>query len=61
MPAHIGSKNPQAKLTEQQVREIYASTETQRVTARRYGVTQSLVSQIRNRQVWAHLWEKSAS
>ncbi len=50
-----GSGNGQAKLTEEQVLEIRASSEAQRVLAARYGVSQTLVSKIRLRKFWKHL------
>lgn len=45
------------KLSEVQVREIIAlkGKEQQRPTARRYGVTQALISKIQRRELWAHL------
>ncbi|MGO9792395.1 MAG: HNH endonuclease [Solirubrobacteraceae bacterium] len=41
-----------AKLTTAQVAEIRSSSQTQRVIARRYGITQSHVSRIRRGEVW---------
>jgi hypothetical protein len=48
-------RGSQAKLSAEQVREIRASTETQRACATRYGVAPSLVSMIRNRKHAAHV------
>jgi len=53
-PCHI-RKDGQAKLTEDQVREIRASTESQRVAAARYGVTQVAVCLIRQGKRWRNL------
>jgi hypothetical protein len=44
-----------AKLTEEQVLEIRASGETQRVTAAKYGIAQSAVSKIKSRLTWKHV------
>jgi HNH endonuclease len=41
-----------AKLSPDQVAEIRSSSETQRVIARRFGVTQGHVARIRNGQSW---------
>lgn len=48
-------KAGQAKLTEQQVREIRASPESVRAAARRFGVSPTVVSHIRRRVDWAHV------
>jgi len=56
--APVGAKNPLAKLTEDQVREIrrrLAGGEKQAVLAAEFGVTQGGVSLIRRRRTWAHL------
>ncbi len=50
-----GEKNGNAKLTAEKVLTIRASNEAQRVVAERYGITRTLVSQIRLRQAWAHV------
>lgn len=50
-----GEANPIAKLTTADVLNIRASTETQVVAAKRYGVSQSTVSRIRAGNQWAHL------
>lgn len=44
-----------AKLTNNQVREIRKSTETQRVLGKRFGVDPSKISLIKNRKAWAHV------
>lgn len=43
------------KLTEEQIREIIASTDSQRVIAKRYGVQQPFVSDVKTGRRWAHL------
>jgi len=50
-----GEKNKRAKLTEDQVRHILGSEESQPALARRYGVSQVLISKIRLRKVWQHV------
>lgn len=54
---NIGERNGQAKLTEEQVREIRACAhrETQQRTADRYGIARQTVSEIRRGRRWAHL------
>ena len=44
----------EAKLTAEQVLEIRASSETQRVLAERYGVSKALVGRIKRRELWRH-------
>lgn len=51
-----GDSNRMAKLTEEQVREIYPSKEPRAVLAQRYGVSVKTIDQIRSRRRWAHLW-----
>ncbi len=50
-----GELNGHAKLTEDQVREILASTDTHRSLARRYGVTHGLIGNIKAGRVWKHV------
>lgn len=50
-----GDANGNAKLTERDVLSIRADTRLQRVIAADYGVTQSLVSQLKRRAAWVHL------
>ncbi len=50
-----GAAHPKAKLTEDDVRAIRASTEKGIRLAERYGVTATLISNIRQGKVWAHL------
>lgn len=50
-----GAENPRAKLTEQDVRDIRASSETLVKCAERYGVHFSLVARIRKRLAWRHV------
>jgi hypothetical protein len=44
-----------AKLTESAVREIRASTESQKVLAERFGIHKSNVSRVRTRTTWEHV------
>lgn len=48
-----GEKNPCAKLNEIQVEEIRSSKETQRALAKKYQVSQSVISNIRTRKRWS--------
>ena len=50
-----GEKNSRAKLTEAQILEIRASDESQRVLAKKYGVSQHNISNIVCRKYWKHL------
>ena len=50
-----GVRNGNAKLTEQQVREIRSSKEPSIPTAKKYGVGKSLICYIRNNQAWRHI------
>jgi hypothetical protein len=50
-----GESHGNAKLTEEAVRLIRASIETQWTLARRYGVWQSVISAIRLRRTWRHV------
>jgi hypothetical protein len=52
---HRGAANAQCKLTESRVRAIRSATGTQSAIARRYGISQSNVSQIKSGKSWAHL------
>lgn len=47
-----GSRNANAKLTEQQAAEIRASTESPRVLAARYGVTRGAIAHVLKRRAW---------
>jgi hypothetical protein len=49
-----GEKSWAHKLTEQQVLEIRASPDLQRVLAERYGVRQNTISRIKTGRRWAH-------
>jgi len=50
-----GEHRPLAKLSEGQVEEIRASTESQRVLAGRYGVCQQHISEVKSGSKWSHL------
>lgn len=47
-----GVKNPHAKLNEDQVRAIRAAEGTHSAIAKQFGVSQPLISMIRNRRIW---------
>ena len=47
-----GVKNGRAKLTEDQVREILASTDRHIVLSKKYGVTPKVVRLVRRRAIW---------
>lgn len=50
--SHLRRNGKNATLTEQDVEEIRASNESQRILARRYGVSQSNISKIRLGKTW---------
>ncbi len=50
-----GADRPLAKLTENQVREIRSSTETQRALAIRYGICQQHISDVKSGRKWRHV------
>lgn len=50
-----GSAHTNAKLTDDDVRAIRASSEDQRTIAERFGVSQPMVSKIRRRVKWSHV------
>lgn len=50
-----GETKSNAKLTEQDVRDIRASSEVSRVVAQRYGLCHKTVNLIRSRKKWAHV------
>lgn len=53
--APFGSVYKHAKLTEEAVREIRASTEFHRVLAERFGVSMTSISHVKTRATWAHI------
>ncbi len=56
--AKLGSKNPQAKLTDDLVKEIrkeLAEGKTGSFLAQKYGVSCPLISFIKNRKFWKHI------
>lgn len=53
-----GEEHGQSKLTEAQVQEILESTDSQRTLAARYGVSRSLIEQVKNGKVWRHLYDR---
>jgi hypothetical protein len=52
---NAGAANPQAKLTEEQVRAIRADQRFQKVIAGVYGVTQVTISHIKARRIWGQV------
>jgi hypothetical protein len=50
-----GVKNPHAKLRVEQVLKIRASIGTHRAIADHFGVSQALVTMIRNKQIWKYV------
>lgn len=57
-----GESNDNAKLTEQQVRQVIAELQriprrSQSDIGRQFGIKQAQVSRIMLRQTWTHLWE----
>lgn len=53
--ARKGKDNPHAKLTEDDIRAIRASTELPRFVAPLYGIIPDYVTMIRSRKVWKHV------
>lgn len=51
----VGSKHHQAKVTEQDVKEIRASKELGTVLAKKYGLSNITISRIRRRIIWRHV------
>lgn len=52
---HAGASNPRAKLTEDQVREIRASSLPPAELSRHYGVTLTMIRYIRTGKSWTHV------
>lgn len=50
-----GENAGNAKLTDQDVREIRLSTDTHRKIAEQFGIAHSGVTRIKNRKIWAHI------
>jgi hypothetical protein len=50
-----GERHHAARLTEETVRAIRSSTETQARLSKRFGVSQSVISEVRTRKAWAHI------
>jgi len=51
-----GEGNGMAKLTEVKVRSIAKDNRNRNLIASEYGVSLSVVSNIKNRRIWKHLW-----
>ncbi len=56
----VGAANPRAILTEDQVREIFTSTESRAELARQYGVNWSTIHRIKNGVRWSHITKKES-
>lgn len=54
-PVLVGSKNPIAKLTEDDVIAIRADTRGPAVIAKAYGIRPDYVCQVRARKTWKHI------
>lgn len=54
-PILRGEQNGSAKLTETQVREILQAHESQRKTAKLFGVSRTSIRNIRSRKKWRHV------
>jgi len=52
-----GSSNGRAKLTEAEALEIYNAEGTHQAIADEYGIARSVVSGIKNKQLWSHIHE----
>jgi hypothetical protein len=52
---YIGARHGNARLTEAQVRQIKASDAPGRALARRYGVAEQTICNIRKGRRWAHV------
>lgn len=50
-----GEKNGRAVITEQDVRDIRARTESQKKIGLMYGLSQAAISSIKTRQNWSHV------
>ena len=55
MSKNKGTTNFKSKLTEEDVVDIITNKLTQKENAERYRVSQSLISRIRRRKLWAHV------
>lgn len=52
---NVGVKNPCARLTEDDVRAIRASNETQRALGEKYGVSHTAIYHIKKGIHWSHV------
>jgi len=53
--ASFGETNGNAKLTKEQVLAIRTASGLQRIIAKQFGVTQTVISRIKLRRAWSHL------
>jgi hypothetical protein len=54
-PNVTGQRNGQSKLTDEIVRQIRASNESNAALGRKLGVHGSLISMVRSRKIWRHV------
>lgn len=54
---NTGAKNPNSKLTEQHVREIRSSAESNKRLAAQYGVSNVLIGLVKRNLIWRHVNE----
>lgn len=55
LPRGASHSRPLAKLEESEVAKILESTDSQKAIATRFGVSQQLISKIKQRQYWRHV------
>jgi GIY-YIG catalytic domain len=60
-PISRGEQQGSAKLTEKEVRAIRSASESTRVIAKQFGVSQQQVSRIRRHEAWAHVLDEEGS
>lgn len=53
----MGSCNGMSKLTEDQVRSIHKDGRRRSEISKEFGVSMSVISNIKNHRVWKHLWK----
>ena len=51
----VGTKHPQAKITEEDVKKVLSSSESNRAIARKLGVDKAVIARIRNGSAWKHV------
>jgi hypothetical protein len=56
-PRAKGSRNGLSKLTEKQAIEIFNDPRSQRLLAKKYGVSQTVIHNIKSKKTWRHIHE----